>query len=59
LRRTGFLKKREKEIAAVGLRRREVTSTAVHGGEDDVAVSIEREREREREENVMSEKTWI
>jgi hypothetical protein len=53
LRRTGFLEKREKEIAAVGLRRREVTSTAVHGGEDDVAVSIERERDG----NVMSEKT--
>jgi hypothetical protein len=32
-------------VEDVGLRRREVTSTAVHGGEDDVAVSIERERE--------------
>lgn len=39
--RAGFLKKREKKIAAVGLWRREVTSTtAVHGGDDEVAVSV-------------------
>jgi hypothetical protein len=39
--RAGVLKKREEIIAVVGLWRREVTSTtAVHGGDDEVAVSV-------------------
>lgn len=41
--RAGFLKKREKEIAAVGLRWREVTTTAVHGGGDECWGLCERE----------------
>lgn len=39
-RRAGFLKKREKEIAAVRLRWREVTTTAVHGGGMSVGVRV-------------------